>query len=104
MREFQPSPEFEEELRAAQNAPLPAPEFVKQLRSTLSEKATMNSPQKRWIFRPAWAILAIFLALLLAGFVIGPQRVAAAIQGWFGYVPGIGLLREGQIRVLAKPV
>jgi hypothetical protein len=30
--------------------------------------------------------------------------VRAAIQHWFGYVPGIGLVSEGQIRVLVEPV
>jgi hypothetical protein len=30
--------------------------------------------------------------------------MAAAIGRWFGYIPGIGLVREGQIRVLSAPV
>src|SRR5512145_1863590 len=102
MSEFRPSPGFEEKLRAAaqEDVPAPDPVFVNQLRATLRGKATMKSPRKNILFRPAWAALAVVLALLLAGFAIGPQRVAAAIQKWFGYVPGFGLVRNADLRVL----
>jgi hypothetical protein len=48
---------------------------------------------------------AVVVALLMIGVVsmIVPA-VRAAIQSWFGYVPGIGLVSDGQIRVLAEPV
>jgi hypothetical protein len=49
--------------------------------------------------------VTVFLALLiLAGVLIGVPSVRAAIQRWIGYVPGVGLVSEGQIRVLAEPV
>ena len=48
---------------------------------------------------------ATIVALLVIGLVlINVPVVRAAIQSWFGYVPGIGLVSEGQIRVLAEPV
>ena len=53
--------------------------------------------------------LKVFAAVVVALLVIGillmnVPAVRAAIQSWFGYVPGIGLVSEGQIRVLAEPV
>jgi hypothetical protein len=104
MSEFRPSPEFEEQLRAAADAPVPDSAFVQKLRAELRGKATMNTKRKTILLRPAWAALAVVLALLLAGVVIGPQRVAAAIQKWFGYVPGFGLVRNGDLLVLDGPV
>ena len=48
---------------------------------------------------------AVVVALLVIAVVLmNVPAVRAAIQSWFGYVPGIGLVSEGQIRVLAEPV
>jgi WD40-like Beta Propeller Repeat len=50
-------------------------------------------------------LAAVVVALLVIGVVLmNVPAVRAAIQSWFGYVPGIGLVSEGQIRVLAEPV
>ena len=50
-------------------------------------------------------LTAVVVALLVIGVVLmNVPAVRAAIQSWFGYVPGIGLVSEGQIRVLAEPV
>jgi len=47
----------------------------------------------------------VFLVLLVLVIVLANvPAVRAAIQRWIGYVPGIGLVSEGQIRVLAEPV
>ncbi len=56
--------------------------------------------------RPRMKIFtAIILVLLILALVlVKVPGVAAAIQRWFGYVPGIGLVREGQIRQLDAPV
>jgi len=48
---------------------------------------------------------AVVVALLVIGVVLmNVPAVRTAIQSWFGYVPDIGLVSEGQIRVLAEPV
>ena len=47
---------------------------------------------------------ALLVLLVLVIVLINVPGVKAAIQRWFGYVPGIGLVSEGQIRVLAEPV
>ena len=48
------------------------------------------------------ATLLVLLVLVIV--LINVPGVKAAIQRWFSYVPGIGLVSEGQIRVLAEPV
>jgi hypothetical protein len=50
-----------------------------------------------------FAIVVVIL-LVMAMMLVNVPAVTAAIQRWFGYVPGIGLVRAGQIRVLAEPV
>jgi hypothetical protein len=50
-----------------------------------------------------FATLFLILLVLVAGLISVPA-VRAAIQRWIGYVPGIGLVSEGQIRVLEEPV
>ncbi|HLO33601.1 MAG TPA: hypothetical protein VK249_30915 [Anaerolineales bacterium] len=61
------------------------------------KSATMQ-PRKK-IFVTAFLILLV-LVIVLANV----PAVRAAIQRWIGYVPGMGLVGEGQIRVLAEPV
>ena len=61
------------------------------------KSTTMQLRQK--VFATAFLVLLV----LLIGLVSVPS-VRAAIQRWIGYAPGIGLISEGQIRVLAEPV
>jgi len=49
------------------------------------------------------ATVFLILLVLVVGLISVPA-VRAAIQHWIGYVPGIGLVSEGQVRVLAEPV
>ena len=61
---------------------------------------------KSTIMRPRIKVLAtvfLILLVLVIGLVSVPA-VRAAIQRWISYVPGIGLVSEGQLRVLAEPV
>jgi hypothetical protein len=48
--------------------------------------------------------VALLVLLVLAIVLVNVPSVKAAIQRWFGYVPGVGLVSEGQIRALAEPV
>jgi hypothetical protein len=61
------------------------------------KSANMNPRRK--------VLVAVVVALLVIGVVLmNVPAVQAAIQSWFGYVPGIGLVSKGQVRVLAEPV
>jgi len=46
----------------------------------------------------------IVILLVLMMVLMTATAVAATVQHWFGYVPGFGLIRNGQLRELAEPV
>jgi hypothetical protein len=46
----------------------------------------------------------LLVVIVLVGLFYTVPGMAAALGRWFGYVPGVGLVREGQLRVLANPV
>jgi hypothetical protein len=46
----------------------------------------------------------LLVAIVFAILFFTVPAVKAAIQSWFGYVPDVGLVQEGQIRVLTGPV
>ena len=54
--------------------------------------------------RTKFVSAALLVAIVLVVLFYTVPGMAAAIGRWFGYVPGVGLVREGQIRVLAEPV
>ncbi len=72
-----------------------APRILAQIQKGKSAK--MNPRLK--VFAATIIALLVIVAVLM-----NVPAVRAAIQSWFGYVPGIGLVSEGQIRVLAEPV
>jgi hypothetical protein len=49
-------------------------------------------------------VTTIAIVLVLAVLLANVPGVAAAIQRWFGYIPGFGLVDDDQIRELAEPV
>lgn len=61
-------------------------------------KGARMLPRTKFMY--AVALVAIVMIVLL----YTVPGMAAAIGRWFGYIPGIGFVREGQIRVLAEPV
>jgi hypothetical protein len=103
------SQSIEEKLTAA-NRMLPRPEFLASLRARLVEQPLYPisfGERVRMIFRrSAWVTALVIIFLLLAALLaVGPQRVLAAFQRLFGYIPGVGIIDESApIRVLAKPV
>ncbi|NMB88245.1 MAG: hypothetical protein GYA17_07780 [Chloroflexi bacterium] len=62
------------------------------------KKGLQMPPKMKWIS----AILLIAIALLVTFYTV--PAVKAAFERWFGYIPGVGLVNEGQIRVLEEPV
>ena len=49
-------------------------------------------------------VTAVLVLLVLMIVLANVPAVRAAIQRWIGYAPGVGLISEGQVRVLAEPV
>jgi len=106
MTEYMPSPEFEDELRAAVAVPNASDVFVSALRKELTARTEMMTKPSTKRLRPAWAIpLAFVLVMVVVTLVIGPQRVWAAVRSLFGYLPGVGYVEtDGSLRVLTEPV
>jgi len=103
------SQSIEEKLYAA-NRMLPRPEFLASLRARLVEQPPQSpsfGERVRLVFRrPAWVTALVVIFLLAAALLaVGPQRVFAAFQELFGYIPGVGIIdQSAPIRVLAEPV
>jgi len=108
MTEYILTPQFEDEVRGAFNAPDIRPAFAEQLRNQLAQAAEgkFRPARRPFYLRPAWAALLVVLAALIIGtLLIGPQRVYAAVRQLFGYLPGVGIIDESEpIRVLAERV
>ena len=95
-----PSPEFERELRETLSAPGADPAFVRDLRVTLLERATMKT-QTRTFPRLAWGLA---FAVLFVGLLVVSPQVVEALKRLVGYVPGIGYVEPGSsLRMLAEP-
>ena len=107
MNEPTPSPELEDQIRSALAAPDPPPAFVRRLQDRLIAQAAAPQqprPVPRMRLARAW-IFAGLLILALAGFAVGPANLVAAMQRLLGYIPGIGLVVDGEgLRFLAEPV
>lgn len=108
MNNWNISPDFEERVRQSFGAPDVSPEFVDHVYGDLMRLATSKPGKSRSSIRlrPAWAISLVILCLIFIGtLVIGPQRVFAAVGRLFGYIPGVGIVKDDEsFRVLAEPV
>lgn len=67
---------------------------------TKIQKRRGSRMQPRIKLLSAAGLVAIVLTVLFSTV----PGIASAVGHWFGYVPGVGFVREGQIRVLAEPV
>jgi hypothetical protein len=61
-------------------------------------KGTTMQPRARAL------LIVILILLVLAVASVSVPAVRATIQRWLGYVPGFGLVQDGNVRVLAGPV
>ena len=107
MSDLTPTPQFEDEIRAAVATPQARQEFVNSLHARLVHQATTQSGKSsRPIYlRPAWVVASLITLLMVGILLIGPQRVLAAMRGLFGYIPGVGIVEQSApFRVLSEPV
>jgi hypothetical protein len=104
MTEYSPSQEFENEINLAMAVPYASIEFIDRLGSKLKKQ---NVLPKRSVFkaRLAWALIALVLAIIVSVAAIGPQKVMAAFERLFGYIPGVGVVEQGEgLLILAEPI
>ena len=101
---------YEDKMQAMLRMPAPDPSFVASLRTQFGTQIPQSPSRferlRVNLRRPAWAvafvIFVFFLAVLL---IIGPEKVIAAVERLFGYVPGVGFVEnDTTLRVLPKPV
>ena len=99
MSDLNPSPEFEEKVRAAMQVSDANPEFVNKLRNDLARRPV--KVKSSFFLRPAWSVAFVLALAILALSVPG---VASALARLFGYVPNVGLVENtGDLRMLAEP-
>lgn len=106
MSDMPPTPQFEEEICVALYVPAAREEFINNLQSQIMQRASKTPNVNRLVFlRPAWVIAIIIAVISISILAIGPQRVIAAMQELFGYVPGVGIVdKSAPFRVLAEQV
>jgi len=98
---------WEEIVRAAVRVRDADPGFARRLRRDLmSKSAAGRAAERRPALRPAWILVSIVLTALLGAFLlIGPEKVVAALQSLFGYIPGAGFVEmDRPFRILVGPV
>ncbi len=82
--------------------------FVKSLHFQLKCRTNQHPENvKRPLrLRPVWMVaFALFVILLAATLIIGPQKVYAEMRRLLGYIPGVGVVdTQTPIRVLSAPV
>ncbi|PKO14732.1 MAG: hypothetical protein CVU39_13460 [Chloroflexi bacterium HGW-Chloroflexi-10] len=103
MKNFEPTNEFENQLREAVRVTDASPEFVQNLKmEILSTPQKQTRQPQRLVLRPAWALgLSLALVLVIATL---PSAVNAFRQ-LFGFVPGIGLVEQNRpLKMIAQPV
>ena len=100
---MEPNNPFEEKLLSGYKKPEPDPEFVNHLDAQLRQKEIENQKTKvgfRWAY-----VFAPLMALLILFFAVGPNKVIAQLQSWFGLLPGVGVVEPGTtIRELKESV
>jgi hypothetical protein len=100
MTEFNPTPEFEEQVRRAVAVPDANPEFINKLQTELARRPVRVRPQHN--FRLAWAFAIAFAAIVL---IAATPAAVNALKKLLGYVPNVGLVENtGHLRMLAEPV
>lgn len=112
---------FTESLRGYCEAPAPEQAFISGLEEQLLKHhaVLLDQPRARrvsstlfwqkissFVVRRNWryAVVLIFVVLIISLFMIGPERVLAQVQRWLNYVPGIGFVDLAETRVLVSPV
>jgi len=98
--------EFHQEVESLFKGPDPDAQFKTNLRTQLLRGAVQPRRSQRLLLRPVWmALTALLVVLLVTTLILGPQMVLAAVQGWLGYIPGVGFVAEGApLRILSEPV
>ena len=97
--------DFEDKIKKALVLPEPDPEYVEDLLLRINRSRQQEKKSMPLRFSYVFSIIVAF-ALALSVFLIGPQKVYAALREWLGgYIPGVGFVDTGTpIRGIEQPV
>jgi|LSQX01.2.fsa_nt_gb WD40 repeat protein len=96
--------EFEKDIQLSYALPEPRSEFLGDLAAKIRTKK-QPVPRNNRRSRLAWVGLTLVVFLVLTLALLGPGKVWAQIQSWFGLLPGVGVIEPGtSIRMLKEPV
>jgi hypothetical protein len=82
-------------------------DFVQQLRKQLVAQPVTRCAARQFSkpSRLVWGFAALLVLVLLVVWLVGPQKVTAAVQKWLGFVPGVGIVQTiSQPLALPEPV
>ncbi|MBN2499710.1 MAG: hypothetical protein JXB38_03020 [Anaerolineales bacterium] len=103
MPEFIPTPEFEDEVRAAVIVPGPTAATVRQLRADLMVQAAQTkSRSRRRTRRLGWVVGVVVVVLLIVLAASSPE-IVTAMKHLLRYIPGVGVVETAALRVLPEP-
>lgn len=96
--------EFEKEIEKSYAPQYPNREFKISLQKSFRTNEYENKLNIRFNFIRALPALAV-LAILAVVLILGPKKVWAQLQKWFGNAPDIGLVTPGSnVKILEEPV
>jgi len=96
--------DLEKDIQESYDLPEPRQDFLDNLAAKIKTKKQPD-PRNNHRTRLAWVGMTIVAFLVLVMTLLGPMKVWAQIQSWFGLLPGVGVIEpDASIRVLKKPV
>jgi len=100
---------IEEKIRAVTVLPEPSPAFVENLWQQLADlpqpRPSIGNRLSRLLQPSRLVPAAITLVMIVLFLLVGPQRVIAAIETLFNYLPGVGLVNHvDQAVILTEPI
>ena len=102
------NPDFQKKIQTLCTFPEANPQFKKELRTLIQTKAIRNLEKRKALPKPrlAWLIIiTVILISIATTFILGPQKVWAAVQGLVEFIPGIGFVEEtNPVRSLSHPL
>jgi hypothetical protein len=100
--------DFQKKIQTLCTIPEARPQFKKELKMLIQTKANRNLERRKALSKPrlAWLILiTVIIISFTTTFILGPQKVWAAVQGLVGFIPGIGFVEEtNPVRSLSHPL
>jgi len=99
-------PSLENALDDYYKAPTPPANLDARIAANLAKQPFPTLKRPTGLMIPKWAAAVISIVLLLSVtiFLVGPDKVWAAVLNLTGYIPGVGFIQTDGARILVEPV